>query len=454
MTNGMKHCQVAGLSLLVLLTCAAAAFADGHGNQNKILAGFFEEWSIYYANYNIADLQNNGVAGKLSHFIYAFANVSASSSAPATDTCVIADPWADFEDNNLPPTGGIADTWPLYGNFAEILKLKQLHPNLRTLISIGGASAANTAAFSTLASTALGRQAFAASCINMFIKGNVGSDWNGPITAPGLFDGIHIDWEFPTASDTQNFTALLQEFRNQLNALGTGKYYELSYDGPAGAHNYANIELAQTAKLVDFITIDGYNYNGPSWEYVANNALPLFDSRKDPEYGKGLDIASTVDAYLAAGVPPQKYVMGVPLYGVGWTGIPNINNGLYQTSTDSSWAAPVPLANGTGLCTDLSGNTPGCDPLLTPGAATYSTLINLPGNGYTNYFDSVSVAAYLYDPSSQTFWSYDDTLTAALKTVYVWTRVPGGLGGNFVWALKDDDANGSMVKTLAAGLGR
>jgi len=451
MINSMRRCLVVCLGLWVLFACGAVTFADGHGNNSKILAGFFEEWSIYYANYNVADMQNNGVADKLSHFIYAFADVSANSSNPALDTCAIADPWADFEDNNLPPTGGIADTWPLYGNFAEILKLKQLHPNLHTMISIGGA-AAGTAAFSTIASTALGRQSFAASCINMFIAGNVGSDWNGAITAPGLFDGIHIDWEFPTASDTQNFTALLREFRSQLDTLGqtNGKYYELSYDGPAGAQNYTNIDLANTAKLVDFITIDGYNYHG-TWDTDANNASPLFDSRKDPDFGQGLDIASTVDAYLAAGVPPQKYVMGVPLYGAGWTGVPNVNHGLYQTSTGP---APVPMADGNGTCSDLSGNTPGCDPLLTPGAATYSTLINLPANGYTNFFDPVSVAAYLYDPSSQTFWSYDDTFTAALKTVYVWTRVPGGLAGNFVWALKDDDTNGSMVKTLAAGLGR
>jgi chitinase len=39
-----------------------------------------------------------------------------------------------------------------------------------------------------------------------------------------------------------------------------------------------------------------------------------------------------------------------------------------------------------------------------------------------------------------------------LKTAYVCTRVPGGLGGEFVWALKDDDANGTIVKTIAAGL--
>ncbi len=454
----IKPWRTGVVSFMASLACAATLLAGGPNSQGKILAGFFEEWSIYYANYNIADLHNNGVANRLSHFVYAFANVSADSANPSADTCSIADAWADFETPYLPPVGGIADVWPLYGNFAEILKLKQLHPRLRTLISIGGASATDTTAFSTAASTQAGRQALASSCINMFITGNVGSDWNGPITAPGLFDGIHIDWEFPTATDTQNFTLLLQEFRKQLNALGkaNGKSYELSFDGPAGEQNYSNIDLAKAAKLVDFITIDGYNYNG-TWENVANHASPLFDSRKDPEFGEGLCISCTVNAYLRAGVPPSKYVMGVPLYGAGWTGIPNVNHGLYQTSTDTTedfWAAPVPLANGSGLCTDLLGGTPGCDTLLTPGAATYSTLSTLPANGYSRYFDPVSVAAWLYDPTTGTFWSYDDRFTAALKTVYVQTRVPGGLGGNFVWALKDDDANGTMVKTLAVGLGR
>jgi chitinase len=31
-------------------------------------------------------------------------------------------------------------------------------------------------------------------------------------------------------------------------------------------------------------------------------------------------------------------------------------------------------------------------------------------------------------------------------------RVLGGLGGAFVWALKDDDANGTITKTMADGL--
>ena len=434
--------RVALLTLLTLVACISPSFAQ-HQHQSKILGGYFEEWSIYYAGYNIANLQQNGVADKLTHLLYAFGNVT-TTPAPA---CAIADPWADYQSPYLPSVNGNPYPGPLYGNFAAIQQLEGLHPNLKVLMSLGGASAANTAAFVSAASTAAGRQALAASCIDMFINGNIAPG----ITAPGLFGGFNIDWEFPTATDTQNFTALLREFRNQLNTLSktTGVQYVLSFDGPAGSQNYVNIDLKNAAKQVDFITIDGYNYSG-SWVTQTNDASPLFDSRQDPLYGQDLDINDTVDAYLKAGVPASKYTMGLPLYGAGWTGAPNVNHGLYQNSTGPS---PVLLANGTGLCGDISGNTPGCDTLLTPGLSTYSTLSTLTANGYSNYFDPRRIAVSLYDPTSGTFYTYDDPFTASLKMVYINVKVPGGLGGAYVWALKDDDANGTMVKTMAAGLG-
>src|ERR1700722_12337164 len=368
--------RTALLTMLALVACISSSFAQNH-KQGKILGGYFEEWGIYYAGYNIANLQQNGVADKLTHLLYAFGNVT-TTPAPA---CSIADSWADNQSPYLPSVNGNAYPGPLYGNFAAIQQLKGLHPNLSVLMSLGGASSANTAAFVAAASTTAGRQALAASCIDMFVNGNIASG----ITAPGLFDGFNIDWEFPTATDTQNFTALLQEFRKQLNALSetTGKQYTLSFDGPAGSQNYINIDLKRAAKQVDFITIDGYNYSG-SWVTQTNHASPLYDSSEDPLFGQGLDIDDTVNAYLSAGVPASKYTMGLPLYGAGWTGVPNVNNGLYQNSTGPS---PVLWANGTGLCPDLSGNTPGCDTLLTPGLATYSTLATLTANGYTSYYD-------------------------------------------------------------------
>jgi chitinase len=432
------------VATLALLMLASTSFSVAEGDSNsKILGGYFEEWSIYYAGYNIANLQQNGVADKLTHLMYAFANVTTTPS-PA---CAIADSWADYQTPYLPSVSGAPYSGPMYGNFAAIQQLKQLHPSLKVLMSIGGASAANTAAFSAAAGTVAGRQALASSCISMFVQGNIASG----ITAPGLFDGFNIDWEFPAASDTQNFTALLKEFRRQLDALGksTGKQYVMSFDGPAGSQNYINIDLKHAAEQVDFITVDGYNYAG-SWDTQTNHASPLFDDKQDPLNGQGLDIDATVNAYLKAGVPAKKYTMGLPLYGAGWTGVPNVNHGLYQNSTGPS---SVLLANGQGECGDLSGATAGCDLLLTPGIATYATLANLTANGYSRTFDPQRIAVSLYDPTSETFYTYDDPATALLKMVYIDLKVPGGLGGAYVWALKDDDANGTMVKTMAKVLG-
>jgi chitinase len=435
---------------VVLIALTAFAFSGSaqtlaqSGYGRKILAGYFEEWSIYYAGYNIANLQNNGVANKLTHLIYAFANVTPTS-------CAIADTWADYQSPYLPSVNGSPYTGPLYGNFAALQQLKALHPNLKVIISLGGASAENTANFSTAASTEAGRKALASSCISMFVQGNIASG----ISAPNLFDGINIDWEFPTSSDTRNFTLLLAEFRKELDGLSakTGLPYQLSFDGPAGSQNYTNIDLQSASEQVNFITVDGYNYAG-SWDTTTNHASPLFDSKADPNFGQALDIDDTVKAYLEAGVPPGKYVMGVPLYGAGWTGVPNVNHGLYQTSTGPS---PVPNANGKGLCSDLSGNTVGCDVLLTPGVATFSTLENLRSNGFSQYFDPRRIAVWLYDPAAYdantgaygTFYTYDDPTTALLKMIYIDRKQ---LGGAFVWALKDDDAKGTMVKTMAAGL--
>ena len=422
------------LALLVSVIFGTPAIAQSSGSQEKILAGYFEEWSIYGANYNVANLQENHVAGKISHLIYAFANVAPTSGAPNAQ-CQLADSWADYQTPYLPSVNGQPYTnWP-YGNFGALIQLKQLHPDLKILISLGGSSATNAAGFSYAASTAALRSQLVASCLDMFITGNVGTDWNGnPVSIAGLIDGIDIDWEFPSATDKHNFTLLMHEFRQQLDALGAANnaHYLLSIFAPAGAANYSNIELAKVASTLDFLNVQGYDMHG-TWETTTNDASPLFDNPADPSYGQGFDVEDTIVAYLAAGVPAHKLLVGVPFYGYGWTGVPDVNHGLYQTST-----GPAP--------------SPAGDVLETDGVATYGTLKSL--TGFTTYFDPISVAQWIYDPSSQTLWTFDNIKTANLKMAYVQTRVPGGLGGAFFWAFKDDDANGTLVKTMAKGLGR
>ena len=265
-----------------------------------------------------------------------------------------------------------------------------------------------------------------------------------------MFDGFNIDWEFPGAVDKQNFTALLKEFRTQLNALAitTGKKYVLTFDSPASPKKYANIDLKAAAAQVDFLTIDGYDYAG-TWDKQTNESSSLYDTAADPVYADDRYIDATVKAYLKAGVPAAKYTMGLPLYAVGWTGVPNVNHGLYQNATAAS---PVLLADGSGLCPNPDKTTAahGCDTVLTAGFSTYSTIENLTNkNGYTAWYDSARVGATLYNPSTGTFYSYDDPTAVAAKTSYI---KKNKLGGAYVWALNDDDASGSLTKAIAAGL--
>ena len=73
--------------LFALVACVSQSFAQAR-RQDKIFGGYFEEWGIGYAGYNIADLQKNGVADELTHLIYAFGNVTPTSPP----VCAIADP--------------------------------------------------------------------------------------------------------------------------------------------------------------------------------------------------------------------------------------------------------------------------------------------------------------------------------------------------------------------------
>jgi chitinase len=427
-----------GLLILVAFTAQSLSQARHHA---KVFGGYFEEWGIRYANYNIADLQKNGVADQLTHLIYAFGNVTPTAS-PA---CAVADPLAAYQDATFPSLTGKPYTAPLFGNFGAIQQLKALHPNLTVLISLGG-QAGNVAGFTNAAGTEAGRASLAASCIDMFVKGNVAPG----VTAPGLFDGFNIDWEFPTAADKQNFTSLLTEFRNQLDALTktTGKRYTLTFDSPADPKKYVNIDLKAVAAQVDFLTIDGYDYAG-TWDKQTNESSSLYDTAADPVSSEARSIDATVRAYLKAGVPAAKYTMGMPLYAVGWKGVSSANHGLYQNATGDS---PVLLADGSGVCPNPSKTAPapGCDTILTAGFLTYSTIENLTNkNGYIAWYDSARVGATLYNPTTETFYSYDSPTSVAAKTAYIKKYK---LGGTYVWALNDDDVNGSLTKTIAAGL--
>ncbi|HEX7976562.1 MAG TPA: glycoside hydrolase family 18 protein, partial [Anaerolineales bacterium] len=320
----------------------------------KQIVGYFIEWGVYGRNYLVKDIVATGSADKLTVINYAFGNVAPDANGQVV--CKLGDEWADYQkpwtaDQSV---DGQAVTWPnpILGNFQQLKQLKSLYPNIRVVISLGGWTWSKY--FSDAALTPESRQAFVQSCVDLFVKGNLPDPgWGGmggPGSGAGVFDGIDVDWEYPAApgndgniyrpEDTQNFTALLAEFRSQLDAVKPGLL--LTIAAPAGESKYSKIELNKIHPYLDWINIMAYDFHG-TWESTTNFQANLYPSANDPSVPV-ISVAGVAEAYLNAGVPSQKIVIGAPFYGRGWTGVPDTSFGLYQLASGpapATWEAGV-----------------------------------------------------------------------------------------------------------------
>ncbi|OLE21416.1 MAG: glycosyl hydrolase [Catenulispora sp. 13_1_20CM_3_70_7] len=399
--------------------------------------GYFTQWGIYSGNF-VKRVETTGQADKLTHVNYAFANVGSDGKCFEANAAGLGDAWADYERPAAATESvdGVGDSWgqPLAGNFLQLRKLKQRHPGLKVLMSIGGFTWSKY--FSDAALTPQSRQAFVASCIDLFIKGNLpildgGS--GGPGVAAGVFDGFDIDWEWPANNliggtsrpqDKADFTKLLQEFRDQLDAYGRQlrKHFQLTAFLPANPANIdAGFEVRKIFCSLDFATVQGYDFHG-TWESQTNQQSALRQPAGDP-VSPDFTVASTVDAWVSRGAPRHEIVVGMPYYSRGWTGVPNVNHGLFQTSTGP---APGAVENGIN---------------------NYNVLVNHPG--FTVYRDGRAGFAWLFDGT--TFWTFDDPTVLAQKTAFIRRN---DLGGAMVWSLDGDTDNGALTTAIYAGLHR
>jgi len=437
-THNPKHLLAVLICLLIVVSGFAVSFghkrvlaspATPKQSNGNVTVGYFPAWSIYGEGYLVKNMVTNGDASKLSVINYAFANISSSNQ------CQIGDAYADYQKTftAAQAVNGVADTWnqTLAGNFNQLKELKALNPNLKVMISIGGWTWSTN--FSAAASPT-NINNFVNSCVDLFIKGNLPG---APGAAAGLFDGIDVDWEYPNnpgngnpygPQDIQNFTNLLQTFRGQLDTYGqtTGKHYLLTYAAPAGQDKYSGEQLSQDSQPTDWVNLMAYDMHG-AWDAhgPTNFQDPLYCDPSDPSPAPTNQycIDRAVTDYLAAGVPANKIVIGMPFYGRGWSGVPNANNGLYQSSTNMQ---PAPAPSQAGI-------------------ANYNYLITL--SGYTSFHNPVTQASSLFNGS--TFWSFDDPTAISAKTNYIKSK---GLGGAMLWSMDGDDSSGTLMSAVYNGL--
>ncbi len=423
------------LATAMTLSLAPQAVAHGdrgdrgnHGGHGKTrTVGYYTQWSGYDRNFLVRDLVANGTAPRLTHLNYAFGFLDESGK------CVSADPWADYQRpfSAEQSVNGKADVagQPLSGNLNQLKQLKARYPKLRINISLGGWTGSKY--FSNAALTPQSRAAHVASCIDMWLKGNLPDAVPG--AAVGVFDGVDLDWEWPSSEaapgnvvrpeDKQNFTALLVEYRKQLGKLTwrTGKRYDLTAFLPADPRQVdRGFEVKRVFDLLTFATIQGYDYHG-AWDPLTNQQSSIRTPAADPA---PLPFSSqvAVDHYLRNGAPKNKVVLGVPFYSRGWTGVRNENNGLFQPATG-------------------------------PAPATYEAgyedyrILKAQLSKFTVHRDAKAGHAWLFDGT--TFWTWDDPVEMKRKGRYVAER---RLGGAMIWSLDGDTADGELIKALTSGL--
>lgn len=379
--------------------------------------GYFIQWGIYGRDFHVKDVDAGGAAARLTHINYAFGFVGPEG------TCYSADPWADWE-RPVPAEQSVdgradADDQVLKGNLNQLKKLKAKHPGLKVLISLGGWTGSKY--FSDAVLTPEGRTKLAASCVDLWLKGNLPG--LPPGAGAGVFDGIDLDWEWPGSAgnegnivrpeDKQNFTLFVAELRRQMKKVNRDS--ELTAFLPAAATKIdAGFEVRKVFDQLDFATVQGYDLRG-TWEPRTGHQANLFTDRRDPNPVR-YSVDRTVRDLVSRGAPKQKIVVGVPAYGQGWTGVKSNGDGLYEQATgpaQGTWAA---------------------------GTEDYKILAKKPGKRYR---DLLTGTMWLYDGNE--FWSYDDPAVMLEKAAYIRLK---GLGGSMMWSLDQDDAKASLTRAL------
>ena len=255
----------------------------------------------------------------------------------------------------------------------QIAALKLKNPDLKVMLSIGGWGSGG---FSTMAMRRSTRQKFAKDCAEK-------------VEEYGL-DGIDIDWEYPTSDaagidcspkDTRNFTSLMKDLRK---SLGKDKLLTL-----ASVASGEYIDFKAVSPIVDFVNIMSYDMGNAPKHHAT-----LYRS----EHTGWLSASEAVEKHIAAGVPKDKIVVGMPFYGRGGTDLPS-----------------------------------------------YVNYRDIPNQKGAENWDDAAKAPYLADEKGNLILGYDNPRSIALKCRYI---IDNGLRGGMYWDYSGDNDSGDLRNTL------
>lgn len=203
------------------------------------------------------------------------------------------------------------------GGLGSLMHLKQKHPHLQVILSIGGGNSPEV--FPVVASSTLLRDNFARSARGLVeASGLDGIDSKCPpqrIPASKFFDWGHmglitnlvkVAWEYPCdAKQGYDFLALLAAVRIHLPE----DQFILTAALPANKAVLQFIDLAVISDYLDFVNLMAYDFFG-AWTPKSGHHAQLYNISKDETSG-----SSGVSYLMSHGFPAQKILLGIPTYG-------------------------------------------------------------------------------------------------------------------------------------------
>lgn len=401
------------------------------GEADKRIVTYYTNWANYGRSFHVLDLD----VQHITHILYAFGDFcwegeDNRGSPPGRNACfdmktkentpngtvVSSDAWADFDNVGLVRlTPEEEDTWELdyYGNLGAFHKLKQENPHVKVMFSLGGWTLSKH--FSDVVHDEKARVTFAETAVDFIRTYDL--------------DGIDIDWEFPVGGgnpgnsnrpeDKQNHTLLLEALRDELDKYEAedDKVYELSIASSANPDYLENNEMEKIGELLDFVNIMTYDFYVAEAGVNGHNAALFNDPQADVEGMALYNVKTAIEGHLDAGIPADKLVMGMPVYGRSWK------------DCDGEYTA----------CSGPSKGT------WEDGTVDYDHVIAKMGEAkYERHWNDIAKVPYLTSEDGE-FISFDDVESVKHKAAFAKEL---DLGGAMFWELSQDRENDLIRATV------
>lgn len=372
------------LSACMLFATNAVAQHEIAHDESPVIMGYYSQWSIYSPNIHIRDLPTH----LMTHLIYKSAVLTKNGQV------ILGDSFADTE--YLYPGADRDDLF--LGNFGQLITVKKKQPDLRAIISIGGWGRSEH--FSTLAASPDGRATIAKNAIKFMKKYH--------------FDGIEIDWQFPIyrasskeiksyrPNDGKHLNLLIAEIKRQCNAQQLNCWLQTVLAPYSLENQWDASSLSDNA---DVIVIDVTRLPGDKGEF-AEPQSPLFAKHGDRS------VDAVINTMTSYGIKPEKTVMTIASFAVGWEGVPTTNNGFKQPYDSVSWGSWDSKHSGAS------------------GVYNQKNLAYFLSTGdYQRFWDNLGKTRYVYNPEKYGghFITYEDSKSIAAKAQYVTDKQLAGV---------------------------